>query len=813
MISRLLAIIALATPLVAASQALEMPSRALESAPAAPATFRAPSLVPVDLLSLAAPERQKSATPSPGIPAGPLRVGDVRVVPKATQVAAWTRVPGGYVAKFRASSEAALGIRTQIVLGTVPGSFEVRVQGGDLGRIESMRIDPTLGNEHWTPWTEGSSQVVELFSTVEPSEDAVSVGAILHFTDSPFAAKAAAGTCTVSTLCSANDAVLDAAIFERKKSIAKLSFVDNGGGFLCTGTLLNTERFPAPFVITANHCINNAAAAATLSTFWFYEGTACEGGVVNPSFVQVPGGAQLTFTNYNVDSTLLRMNNSPPAGAVYSAWNRAAVANGTSFVSLSHPKGDTSRLALGTLSQQYRIDGRPLDMYGTRFTRGIVEGGSSGSGLFVLNGTSLQLRGVLTGTTVRNSPDGLTCTNLNEEGLYARLEAFEPEIDQYIRTAAQAADDAPNRIQDVTADVATQPLNLLAAPIVLVNRKIDYAGDVDVYRFTLTAPSTVHVFTQGTTDTVGSILDSRGVNLEANDDENTASTNFGITRALDPGTYYIQVTDWVPDGTGTYTLNIAANATAQPNYTDLWWNPAESGWGLNLNHQGSVLFGTLFTYDATGSPMWLVLAHGDAQADGSFQGTLYRTTGPVFNAVPWTATTPVEVGTMRLAFATASTGTLSYSVDGASVTKSISREVFSTPATCTFTSASRNSATNYQDLWWNPNEPGWGVNVTQQGNVIFATLFTYDASGKGAWFVLPHADRTGTGAYRGTLYRTHGPAFNASPWIAATAAQVGTMSFAFTNGGIGTLDYTIDGVAVTKAIQRETFASPATVCQ
>ena len=811
MISRLLAVLALATPLFAISQVMEMPSRTLEGKLAAPAIFRAPALAPIDLVSLAAPQRQKSATAAQDTPAGRIRIGDVRAVTKAAQVATWMPVPGGFVAKFRASSDTALGIRTKIVLGAVPGSFEVRVQGADQGRIESMTIDPTLGNEHWTPWTEGSAQVVELFSTVEPSAGAVSVGAVLHFTDSAFTTKAA-GTCTVSTMCATNDPVLDAAILERKKSIAKLQFIDNGSGFLCTGTLLNTERFPAPVPITANHCINNAAAAGTLTTIWFYESTACDLGVVNPGVVQVSGGAQLTFTNYNVDSTLLRLNNTPPVDVVYSAWNRALVANGTPFVSLSHPKGDTSRLALGNTSQEYRIDARPIDMYGARFTRGIIEGGSSGSGLFVLNGTSLQLRGVLTGTTLRNSPDGLTCTNLNEEGLYSRLEVFEPEIDQYIRLAPQAVDDAPNRVQDVVADVG-QPLNLLSAPLVLAGKRIDYAGDVDVYRFTLTAKTTVHVWSEGNVDTVGSILDSRGVNLEANDDESSASTNFGITRSLDAGTYYVQVSHWVPDGTGTYTLNLSANVTAQPNYTDLWWNAAESGWGLNLNHQGSVLFGTLFTYDAVGAPMWLVLSHGDRQSDGSFQGSLYRTTGPAFNAVPWTSTTPVEVGTMRISFSSTSAGTLTYSVDGVNVAKSITREVFSTPPSCTFTNANRVAATNYQDLWWNPNEAGWGINVTHQGNVIFATLFTYDAMGKGRWYVLAHADRTGPGAYTGTLYRTSGPAFNASPWIAATPTLVGTMSLNFPNGVAGTLNYTIDGVQVTKAIQRETFASPPTLCQ
>ncbi|HET7260338.1 MAG TPA: S8 family peptidase, partial [Casimicrobiaceae bacterium] len=43
---------------------------------------------------------------------------------------------------------------------------------------------------------------------------------------------------------------------------------------------------------------------------------------------------------------------------------------------------------------------------------------------------------------------------------------------------------------------------------------------------------------------------------------------------------------------------------------------------------------------------------------------------------------------------------------------------------------------NYQGLWWaSPagSESGWGLNVAHQGNVIFATWFTYDASGKALW--------------------------------------------------------------------------------
>ena len=167
---------------------------------------------------------------------------------------------------------------------------------------------------------------------------------------------------------------------------------------------------------------------------------------------------------------------------------------------------------------------------------------------------------------------------------------------------------------------------------------------------------------------------------------------------------------------------------------------------------------------------------------------------------------------MRLVFAGVGTATLTYTVNGTSVTKNITRQGFSAPTTCTWTTNDRSFATNYQDLWWNPAESGWGVNITHQGNIIFATLFTYDATGKGMWLVLANASLTGTRTYTGALFRTTGPVFNASPWIPSVATQVGAMTFAFDNGNAGTMTYTVDGVSVTKSIQRQTFSTPLPVC-
>lgn len=811
----LFALIAAAAPSFAFALAPHMPSRVAGNADAVAPAFRAPRVAPIDAVSLAAPA-EKAVAAREEEPGGRIRVATVRALAKAARLDQWAPVEGGFVAKLRATSGEALGLRVKLDLGALPGPLEIRAQGDD--GIEVMTFDPALGPEAWTPWTEGPAQVIEVFSPFLPAADAVRIGAVLHFTDSPFAK--AAGTCTLSTMCAPTDAALGAgvasAIGERKKSVMKLQFIDGGSGYICSGTLINTDKFPSAYLLTANHCINNASAALSTTTLWFHESTACDAGLANPGSVQVAGGTQLVFANQNVDSTLLLMNRPAPSGALFSGWNAARLAGGAPIVSISHPSGDTSRYAIGNISQEYRILGRPQDMYGVRFTKGIIEGGSSGSGLFTMANGTLQLRGILTGTTVRQA-GGMSCTNLNEEALYSRFEIFYPEIAQYIGNGTQPADDAPNRVQDFASrplDLAGSdaPLNARTGTLALDNRRIDYAGDLDLYRFTVSATSYVSVWTEGANlDTVGSILDSRGVSLESNDDAQASDNHAGITRKLVAGTYYFQVGHWDAQGTGAYNVRMRAD-NVDANYTDLWWNAAEAGWGINVNHQGSTIFATLFTYDTHGAPVWLVMSDGQRQPDGGYQGTLYRTTGPAFNATSFAGVNVAPVGTMRLAFTTSEQGALTYTFNGTQVAKTITRQVFGTPPTCTWSAFDRTATENFQDLWWNPAEPGWGVNITHQGTTIFATLFTYETNNQGVWLVMSNGAQTANGRFSGPLYRTTGPAFNASPWSAATPTQVGTMSFAFTDGNAGTLTYSFNGVTVSKAIQRQVFGPIKTQC-
>jgi len=273
----------------------------------------------------------------------------------------------------------------------------------------------------------------------------------------------------------------------------------------------------------------------------------------------------------------------------------------------------------------------------------------------------------------------------------------------------------------------------------------------------------------------------------------------------------------------------AGTALAAANYQGLWFNPAESGWGINLAHQGDVIFASWFTYDLTGKGTWLVMT-ANKSASNTYTGQLFQGTGPSFDAVPFPplgspggATVSGLGGIGTLTFSDANNATFAYTVSGISQTKTITRQLFGPQPTCTFgAQANPALATNYTDLWWAApagSEAGWGINLTHQGDIIFATWFTFDHDRTPRWMVV-QATKTGPGVYAGTqVYRLTGPAFNAVPFPALgsvggpTGVIVGTASFTFSDGNSAMFSYTVDGVTQSKAITREIFVSPGTVCE
>ena len=290
----------------------------------------------------------------------------------------------------------------------------------------------------------------------------------------------------------------------------------------------------------------------------------------------------------------------------------------------------------------------------------------------------------------------------------------------------------------------------------------------------------------------------------------------------------------IADGQGIATI-IDDDSPPPPsttNFQGLWWNsPAgsESGWGINFAHQADVIFGSWFTYDLNGRGWWLVMVAYQTGTN-TFAGDLFEARGPPFNSVPFLplgspgGATTFPVGSGLLTFSDENNGTFAYTVNGISQTKNITRQILgaAAPPVCIFNSVvSAAAATNYQDIWWAApaqSEDGWGINLTHQGSTIFGTWFTYDSDRAPMWLVVT-ALQTSSTTYAGDLYRTTGPPFNAVPFPpigspgGPTVTKVGTATFAFGNGQTGTFAYTVNGVSQAKAITRQVFRPPGTVCQ
>jgi hypothetical protein len=111
---------------------------------------------------------------------------------------------------------------------------------------------------------------------------------------------------------------------------------------------------------------------------------------------------------------------------------------------------------------------------------------------------------------------------------------------------------------------------------------------------------------------------------------------------------------------------------------------------------------------------------------------------------------------------------------------------------------------NYQGLWWVPGgvETGWGINFVHQGDQVFATWYTYDATGK-AWWLSMLANRISptSNTYAGAIYVDHGPPFN-NYVGSGMPIQIGDGSLTFSDDSNGVLGYTVNGVSQSKTITR-----------
>src|ERR1700693_5807527 len=118
------------------------------------------------------------------------------------------------------------------------------------------------------------------------------------------------------------------------------------------------------------------------------------------------------------------------------------------------------------------------------------------------------------------------------------------------------------------------------------------------------------------------------------------------------------------------------------------------------------------------------------------------------------------------------------------------------------TASAQAAAVDYTDIWYNPSESGWGVNVVQSDTFMFLTFFIYGADSKPTWFT-GQVTQDSSNNFNGTLYSTTGT-YYILPWGGFSGGPVGTVSFQPLGPYTAQLVYTVNGVGtVSKTIQRQ----------
>ncbi|MBQ9578725.1 MAG: hypothetical protein IJR28_04245, partial [Ottowia sp.] len=309
----------------------------------------------------------------------PLHIGTERTL--GTQAGAgevarllqWLPLPGGgQAAALRFASSGAAGVRLAVDVQSLPAGAVLRLYGDDgevqeVPAAEATRLRAInekaglTGEAARTVWSlpfdgERATLEVELPAGADTGALALAVPKLSHqmLTLQQAITKGIgdSGSCNLNASCVLDD------INAESRAVAKMVFQRDGKGYACTGTLLNgASSNGTPYFITANHCIDSQADASTLVTYWFYRAASCgDSTSADSGMTTLDGGATLPqlngiyATSSDYDITLLKLNNTPPAGAVYAGSYFGNLGMGDGVLGVHHPSGDLQKYSVGAIT-------------------------------------------------------------------------------------------------------------------------------------------------------------------------------------------------------------------------------------------------------------------------------------------------------------------------------------------------------------------------------------------------------------------------------------------------------------------------------
>lgn len=260
------------------------------------------------------------------------------------------------------------------------------------------------------------------------------------------------------------------------------------------------------------------------------------------------------------------------------------------------------------------------------------------------------------------------------------------------------------------------------------------------------------------------------------------------------------------------------DAHLAPNWTGLWGDTAEPGWGISLMHQGPLLGPIWYTYASDGRPEWWLVSGAFPQPDGSFVGPVFRFTGTPFPSISGQASRPgTEIGSARFLPLDSERLEFRVTIDGIARSRVLTRYGSGMPPLCRFVTGSRATAANRTDTWAAPGEDGWGIHLTEfAGGLLFGVWYTYAEDGRALWMSSLMRRQPG-GQFIGDVYRAAtGVPFDriTGPATSFPIPTAGEAEVRFSDGERAEFRYRIGSVDQVKPLIRVRFApEPVSECQ
>jgi CubicO group peptidase (beta-lactamase class C family) len=114
--------------------------------------------------------------------------------------------------------------------------------------------------------------------------------------------------------------------------------------------------------------------------------------------------------------------------------------------------------------------------------------------------------------------------------------------------------------------------------------------------------------------------------------------------------------------------------------------------------------------------------------------------------------------------------------------------------------------TDLSGLWWQPEQPGWGLSIAMQGGRPLPAWYTYDAAGQPQWLLGEAMTRGADGVWRGSLLRYRGTPFaQIRGDAAAQGTLAGSVTLALRDDGALDFGWTLGSQSREQRVERLRF--------